>query len=574
MDGFWTRLEAEADASLPFSSPFDELGPSPLARRAAALLQADLAAGRLAEGLPASILDVAEGGKMFGVLVAESTSGEVGFLRAFSGTIEGRFDVPGFVPPIFDREARDGFEPEGERVVKLLTARAEAFEVSEELLGARRRLAALVERQKQEVSALRGEHAASRASRRAARATLVAANELAAVPADGDGEGEPAVALHEEELRALAERSRRDKADRRRLDAAHAEERRAVEAECRRLDRRLAAHGRLRRMVCRRLMQRIHDTYLVANARGEVRPLRSLFAPGEPPGGTGDCAAPKLLAFAYAAGLKPLALAEFWWGAPPASGGRVSGEFYPACRDKCGPLLGHMLQGLDVAPARRFAIPDASALALPIVFEDEHLVVVDKPAGLLSVPPRGDAAGDCVVARLRASHGEALVVHRLDLDTSGLLVLARDKATHAALQRQFLARRVDKRYVAVVEGEVGGDAGTIELALRVDLADRPRQIVDPVHGRKAVTDWKVLGRFEDAAGRRFTSVALFPRTGRTHQLRVHAAHPLGLGAPIVGDRLYGHGGPRLLLHAEQLGFVHPAGGQVVTFDSPAPFGGA
>ncbi|MFN2377356.1 MAG: RluA family pseudouridine synthase, partial [Candidatus Binatia bacterium] len=537
MGRFWTRLDEGPEASAPFPSPFDELGPSALAQRAAAVLQAELAAGR--EGLPASILHLPDGGKMFGVLVAESPSGEVGFLRAFSGTIEGRFDVPGFVPPIFDREARQGFEPEGERVVKLLTARAEAFEQSEELAAARARLAALVARQEEERAALRGAHAAGRAQRRASRVAMLAAHEAGAALADGP---------RERDLLALAEQSRRDKADRRRLEAAHAEARAAVEAECHRLDRRLAAHARLRRMVSRRLMQRIHDTYVVTNARGETRSLRALFAPGEPPGGTGDCAAPKLLAFAYAADLRPLALAEFWWGAAPASGGRASGQFYPACRDKCGPLLAFMLQGLDVAPARRFSIPDASGLALPVVFEDEHLLVVDKPAGLLSVPPRGDAAGDCVATRLRESHGEVLVVHRLDLDTSGLMVVARDKATHAALQKQFLLRRVDKRYVAVVEGDVAGEAGTIELGLRVDVEDRPRQIVDPVHGRKAVTDWKVLGRFEDAAGRRLTSVALFPRTGRTHQLRVHAAHPLGLGAPIVGDRLYGHGGSRALLN--------------------------
>jgi len=297
-----------------------------------------------------------------------------------------------------------------------------------------------------------------------------------------------------------------------------------------------------------------------------------LYAPSEPPGGAGDCAAPKLLAYAYAHGLRPLALAEFWWGAPPPGGGRVSGAFYPACRDKCGPLLPFMLEGLDVAAPRRFEVGRSEGLELRVVFEDEWIVVVEKPCGLLSVPPRGSGSGDCVLARLRARYGAGtLLVHRLDLDTSGLLVAARDAGTHAALQRQFLRRTVEKRYAAIVEGEVAGEGGLIDLPMRVDANDRPRQIHDPVHGRHAVTGWKVLGRCDASAGRARTRVAFFPRTGRTHQIRVHASHRLGLGTPIVGDRLYGHEGVRLLLHAEALAFTHPATGRRASFESPAPF---
>jgi tRNA pseudouridine32 synthase/23S rRNA pseudouridine746 synthase len=320
-------------------------------------------------------------------------------------------------------------------------------------------------------------------------------------------------------------------------------------------------------------MQQIHDTYRIVNSRGEMRSLRELFAPGEPPGGAGDCAAPKLLAAAYAQGLRPVALAEFWWGSPPPSGGRVAGNFYPACRDKCAPLLPFMLEGLDVAPGRVFRVADSRALELRVVYEDEWIVVVDKPAGLLSVPARGAADGDCVAARLACFGASRSLVHRLDLDTSGLLVAARDAVSHAALQRQFLHRSVEKRYVAVVEAEPSAPQGIVDLALRVDVADRPRQIHDPVHGRRAVTEWRVLGPWKpagaDAAG---VLVELFPRTGRTHQLRVHAAHPLGLGSPIVGDRLYGHeGGGRLMLHAAGLAFVHPATGERKSFESPVPF---
>ena len=227
-----------------------------------------------------------------------------------------------------------------------------------------------------------------------------------------------------------------------------------------------------------------------------------------------------------------------------------------------------MLEGLSVTPPRSFSPPPPPSQPLSIVFEDAWLVVLDKPEGLLSVPGK-DASVDSVLARLRARYPHAtgpLLVHRLDLDTSGLLVAALDARTHAALQRQFLHREVHKRYVAWVEGPVPGERGTIDLPLRVDLNDRPRQIHDPVHGKPARTEWWVLERL---GGR--TRVAFSPLTGRTHQLRVHAANPLGLGAPIVGDRLYGHPDARLMLHAEALTFTHPQTGERVSFERPAPF---
>jgi tRNA pseudouridine32 synthase/23S rRNA pseudouridine746 synthase len=228
-----------------------------------------------------------------------------------------------------------------------------------------------------------------------------------------------------------------------------------------------------------------------------------------------------------------------------------------------------MLEGLRLTPPRAFAPPDVAAHALPIVFEDAWLVVVDKPCGLLSVPGKDASVTDSVLARLRARYPHAtgpLLVHRLDLDTSGLLVAALDAETFADLQRQFAEREVRKRYVAWLDGLVQGERGTIDFPIRVDLDDRPRQIHDPVHGKPAVTEWQVLER----RGTR-TRVALFPLTGRTHQLRVHAAHPLGLGAPIVGDRLYGHEEARLHLHAEALTFRHPRQGHPVSFERPAPF---
>jgi tRNA pseudouridine32 synthase/23S rRNA pseudouridine746 synthase len=313
-------------------------------------------------------------------------------------------------------------------------------------------------------------------------------------------------------------------------------------------------------------MKQIHDTYRLTNARGVIKNLRELFTSAEPPGGAGDCAAPKLLSYAILHGYKPLAMAEFWWGAPPPGGGRLSGAFYPSCHEKCGPVLPFLLKGIHVAPARTFSPPDASALDLPVLYEDDYVVAVEKPAGLLSVPPRRGPR-DSVLTRLEQKYPGALLVHRLDLDTSGVLVAARSAWVHSALQRQFLRRTVTKRYVAVVDGMVTGEKGTIDLALRVDIGDRPRQIHDPEHGRRAITRWEIVGRVDDGT----TRVAFFPVTGRTHQLRVHASHRLGLGAPIVGDPLYGRSGKRLLLHAESIELEHPETGQRLKIESPAPF---
>ena len=401
---------APGDAAGSFPSPFDELGPQALARQAAEVLQAEFRAGFVAPGIPAAMLDGPEGGKMFGVLVVREPGGRIGFLRSFSGMLAGRWEVPGFVPPLFDREARERVEPAGEAVVKALLARAEELRTSPELTGLRAAHEAQQARHAAERAELRTRHEERKRRRHTLRAGLEASPE----------------ALH-----ALDQESRGDKAEKRRMDAAHEAERRELEPRRARLERRLRALERLRWIVCRALMKRLHDTYAVPNARGERRPLRALYAPGEPPSGAADCAAPKLLAHAFTHGLRPLALAEFWWGAPPSSGGRASGAFYAACRDKCAPLLPFMLEGLRVSPPRVFAPPAAVTEGLSVVYEDAWIVVVEKPGGLLSVPAKDTSVTDSVLARLRARYPNAtgpLLVHRLDLDTSGLLVAALEQA--------------------------------------------------------------------------------------------------------------------------------------------------
>ena len=525
-------------------SPFAQGEPHPLARRAAEALTEALAAREVSGAID---FHAPGGGKMFGVLVAEDPAGQVGYLAAFSGMLGGRWLLEGFAPPLFDVAAREAFGPAAEAELVALEAELRALEGGD----AEGSFAALSARHAAKREALNAQHRARRASRREARQAITA-------------NGAEAERLH-----ALEEESRADKRERRRLEAAHAEAEAPLRAAVEVVRGRRA---QLREVLAERSrghLARLLAGYEIPNGRGERRSLLALYGSEAPPGGAGDCAAPKLLGQALRLGLRPLALAELWWGAPPLGGGRRSGVYYPACRSKCGVVLPFMLQGIDHAPAPLFGRGELSEDALRTVYEDRWLVVVDKPPGLLSVPGKGAALADSVLTRLRARYPEAsgpLLVHRLDLDTSGLMVAAKDMATYVALQRRFAERAIEKRYVAWLEGEVRGEAGVIELALRVDLEDRPRQIHDPVHGRPAVTEWRVLTR---AGGR--TRVALWPRTGRTHQLRVHAAHPAGLGAPIVGDPLYGAPAERMMLHAEALAFLHPGTGRRLELLAPAPF---
>lgn len=536
------------------NSPFDaDAEPHPLALDAARAVMARLASGVIAEGFSTSLLRGPDGGKMFGVLVAEAPDGTVGFLSAFSGQLARAWDVPGFVPPAFDREARAQAETPGEAAVKALTARVEALRAEPGRRQLVDDLEALRRRHALERDALRARHDASRAARHLERDALA---RRGVTPPDAAYE-------------ALDRRSRVDDAEARHEKARWRAEAEALEARLARVDRRIAAAERLRRIVSRRVSWQLYDTYDFENARGQRLSLRALFHPAVPSSGTGDCAAPKLLVYALRRGLRPLALAEFWWGAPPPGGGRVEGAFYPACRDKCGPLLPFLLEGLEVAPSKRYRPPDLAHHALRVVYEDERLLVVEKPAGLLSVPGTDARVTDSVLARLREACPDAtgpLLVHRLDVETSGLLVAAKDAQAHAAVQRQFIERAVKKEYVAVLEGVPARAEGVITLPLRVDLEQRPRQLVDFTHGKPAVTRYRVLAT---TGGR--ARVAFFPETGRTHQLRVHASHRDGLGAAIVGDRLYGKPAPRLLLHAQAVTFTHPGTRASVTFTAQAPF---
>lgn len=311
--------------------------------------------------------------------------------------------------------------------------------------------------------------------------------------------------------------------------------------------------------------------YQLLNARGETKDLvdiwQSYYSRPRlqqkfplPPGGTGDCCAPKLLQYAYQQGLKPVCMAEFWWGATTKEEIRQHLNYYPACRGKCKPILTWMLEGLEVDPNPELA--GFAHLELKTVYEDDAIVVVDKPSGMLSMPGRIEEYSVETVMRQR--YPDAVIAHRLDMGTSGLLIVAKTLEAYHPLQEQFIKHQVKKKYVAKLEGRGKKEEvrGTVSLPLRPDPMNRPRQMVDMEHGKRAVTDYEFLS--DDF-------VALYPQTGRTHQLRIHCAHPDGLGRPIVGDELYGTKGERLMLHASEIWFRHPLTGQELHLISPPPF---
>jgi tRNA pseudouridine32 synthase/23S rRNA pseudouridine746 synthase len=317
------------------------------------------------------------------------------------------------------------------------------------------------------------------------------------------------------------------------------------------------------------LQDKLFSNYTFLNAYGEKKSLLDLFrdTPNHrPPAGAGECAAPKLLHFAFTHHYKPIVMAEFWWGASPSAEVRRSGYFYPACNGKCKPILKHMLEGLEV-DEDPFRHPYKGQKEIETIYEDDSLLVVNKPEELLSVP--GKLVKDALISRLNGQNegqGRLHIVHRLDMSTSGLMVLAKSKKAHEFLQKQFIKRAVKKRYVAILDGVLKEKSGEIKLPLRVDLEDRPRQLVCYEYGKMGVTEWERVSVY----GKR-TRIHFFPKTGRTHQLRVHSAHKDGLNMSILGDDLYGKKGNRLHLHAEELSFQHPDTRKWVTFLAPAPF---
>lgn len=489
-------------------------------------------------------------GKMFGVLIVQTEHGETGYLAAFSGILAGKNLHPFFVPPVYDLLQPQGF-----------------FKIEEENISSINR----------NIRQLENDKAYAALSAELARTIQSAENILATAKAQlKEAKTAKEQRRKEKELNAqeeaeLIRESQFQKAEYKRLERSWKARITTLQTQTEDWERRISALKSERKTRSAALQQKLFEQFGMLNYRGEVKNLCEIFGQTvhkTPPAGAGECAAPKLLQQAYLHGWKPIAMAEFWWGDSPKTEIRHHGHYYPACKGKCEPILQHMLQGLQVEEnpmLKRMQVPSQN---LEIVYEDPWLSVINKPAGMLSVPGKEDAVS--VYSLMREQYPEAdgpLTVHRLDMATSGLMLIAKTKRVHQNLQAQFKNRLVRKRYVALLEGIVPKDKGTVDLPLCLNPLDRPRQMVHTEHGKPAITDYQVLERLD---GKR-TRIAFYPRTGRTHQLRIHAAHPLGLHCPIIGDELYGEKADRLYLHAEYLEFTHPITGETVRITKEAEF---
>ena len=544
-------------------------------------------------------------GKMFGVLVVEYKDEEGalqrGFLAAYSGLLGGRNDWPYFVPPVFDAQQPDGHFKRTEREISAINREISAIEHDPQYLQSVAQHEEMTKRLQAEVEAFKAEVDAAKARRDARRKS-----------------GEP---LSEEEQAEMVRESQFMKAELRRRRKAMEQSESTFHNPHATLLKSLQLQ---RKQMSDELQRWLFAAYRMLNAKGEERDLIDIFREythAMPPAGAGDCCAPKLLQYAYKHRLRPVCMAEFWWGESPTSEIRHHLHYYPACRSKCLPILTHMLKGLDVAPN---PLAQKRHTAEPrVLYADEYILVVDKPAGMLSVPGKADDSASVSVeeyfannSKLKTQNSKFLkAAHRLDMDTSGLLVLARTEQAYVELQRQFASRETMKRYEAVLCGvpkhttphstlhsdvpepitqnskfkiqnsstQPDSCLEAISLPLIADINDRPRQRVDMEHGKPALTLYNIVEvRAADAntavayttkkADQSLTLVHLYPKTGRTHQLRVHCAHPQGLACPILGDPLYGtERADRMYLHAAELTFRHPITGEPMHFLSPSGF---
>ncbi len=498
----------------------------PLCLRAADALRREV------ESHPAWAAEMALG-KMVGVLVVEG-----GFLAAFSGTLCGQGTLPYFVPPVFDLHQSDSHFQREEAEISAINRRIAAAEGD----------AALLEMQQQYAEAERTHEARIQ--------------QLKALMDEGKRRRDELRAQGHATSPEMLRESQYQKAELRRAKQAKAQDLAGRKAE---LAPMLQAIEGMRAERARRsaaLQEWLFEQFSFLNARGQRRSLREIFAPAVPPAAAGECCAPKLLQYAYAHGLRPLCMAEFWVGASPVGEVRNEGQSYPACQSRCRPILGWMLQGLEVEPNPLLADYEAIVRQMQVLYSDAHIAVVSKPAGMLSVPGKEDLPSvQSEVQRLFPQAEGPLIVHRLDMATSGLMAVALTPQAHRHLQQQFISHSIVKRYRARLSRPLPPDMeGEISLPLCPNPDDRPRQMVSREHGRPALTHYRTLGGAD---------IHLWPHTGRTHQLRMHLAHPLGLGNPILGDALYGEAADRLHLHADRLEFTHPATGERMIFDLDA-----
>ena len=488
-------------------------------------------------------------GKMFGVLVVRNRKNEMGFLAAFSGNLAGTNNHQYFVPPVYDMLQPNDFFRQEEANISAINRRIAEMEQSAELVDAKARLQAIRQEAEQRIAIINTE-------------MLTRKRERERLRTEGRADEQQ-----------LIRQSQHDSAEGKRFKKAFSERIAEAESEVAEITAQIEQLRNERRQRSADLQMALFREFRMLNAKGEEKDLCELFAPTPqliPPAGAGECAAPKLLQHAYREGLQPIAMGEFWWGESPRGEVRHHGNYYPACNSKCKPILMFMMQGLDVEPNPLLSIVPPEPR---IVWEDEHLVVIDKPCGMLSVDGKSGVRSVEQWAKERyPDYNGPMIVHRLDQSTSGLLVVAKSKEAHKELQSQFITRSAKKSYIALLEAGITTRKGRISLPIKLDYDHRPRQMVAD-DGKSAITEYEVL---EVADSK--TKVRFYPITGRTHQLRLHAAHSRGLNAPIVGDDIYGSGeradskdGKRLCLHAEMLDITHPITGQKLHFESKAEF---
>lgn len=487
-------------------------------------------------------------GKMLGVLVVEK-DGELSFLAGFSGIAGGRSMIEGFVPPIYDLTAPEGHFKKKEAEISALNREIEALARSEHLAEIKKDLQDAMTEMDEAVAAMKLRMEESRKRREEIRNNN---------PESSD-------------LERLTKESQHEKAELRRLKQGWTLKIEELKAAIRSHDSKISALKTSRAAMSDALQEWIFRQYIVHNASGQEASIADIFAAENlvPPGGTGECAAPKLLEYAYRNGYRPVAMGEFWYGDSPQTAVRTHGHFYPSCTSKCGPLLRFMLSGLDLMEDKE----NLGAQTPEIIYDDEALTIVAKPSGMPSVP--GLDGRKSLLEWLEDRTGTKIhAVHRLDMDTSGIMVFAHTEEAALSLRRQFEEHTVRKTYIARLaplrQDEPAffklkaGSKGTIDLPLSPDYDERPRQKVDMNQGKPALTGYEVKSMNPDGT----VDIIFHPVTGRTHQLRVHSAHTLGLGRPILGDRLYGGAGSiptRLHLHASEVTFIHPVSGEEVTF---------
>ena len=509
-------------------------------------------------------------GKMFGVLIVENAqpvpgAAEIGYLAAYSGQIGGRSDWDDFVPAVFDYLQPDGYFKTHEAEISDINQRIKQLEGNEHIKEAKSLILQLQEERKQTIAAYQEKMKEAKAKRDARRKT-------------GN--------LTPEEEAEMVKESQFMKAELRRLKKSLSEKT-TLETEYEVFQADILRLKQLRKTLSDALQQWLFSQFRMQNHEGKMKDLLEIFRDAAlrdypqatlatsriaalkmvPPAGSGECCEPKLLQYAYQHGYKPLQMAMFWWGESPKEEIRHHLQFYPACNGKCKPILHWML------PASTFE-PEAINLSIydkvETLYEDREIAVIHKPEGLLSVPGK-DAAQPSVYALMRRKYPEAtgpLIVHRLDMATSGVLLIAKTEFAYHRLQKAFLNHQIQKKYVAIISGKDISEKGIISLPLLPDYLNRPRQIVNHEQGKEAITEYEILERIDGSHLR----IALYPKTGRTHQLRVHCAHQEGLNAPILGDPLYGNEkAARLHLHAEEITFEHPLTGKKITIKRKADF---